>query len=52
MVYRDLPIEEAQKRFGEITTVPEGVAKASEEVETKVLKPKRKTVKALVPKNK
>ena len=55
MVYRDLPIEEAQKRFGEITTVPEGVADAAEEVGTKVLapkKPKRKVVKALVPKNK
>lgn len=55
MVYRDLPIEEAQKRFAEVTTVPEGTAKADEEITTKVLekpKPKRKTVKALVPKNK
>lgn len=54
MVYRDLPIEEAQKRYTEVTQVPEekpveemtvvqGPAKA---------KPKRKTVKALVPKNK
>jgi hypothetical protein len=55
MVYRDLPIEEAQKRFTEVTTIPEGVGKADEEITTKVLekpKPKRKTVKALVPKNK
>jgi hypothetical protein len=52
MVYRDVPIEEAQKRFAEITTIPEGVATATPEVQTKVLKPKRKVVKALVPKNK
>jgi hypothetical protein len=54
MVYRDLPAEEAQKRFAEVTTVPE--EKASAPIETKVLesakKPKRKVVKALVPKNK
>lgn len=54
MVYRDLPAEEAQKRFVEATTVPE--EKASAPIETKVLesakKPKRKVVKALVPKNK
>lgn len=55
MVYRDLPLEEAQKRFAEATTIPEGSAPASEEITTKTLeskKPKRKTVKALVPKNK
>ncbi len=55
MVYRDLPIEEAQKRFAEVTTVPEGSAEAPEDVGTKVLAPKkakRKVVKALVPKNK
>lgn len=57
MVYRDLSAEEAQKRFAEATTVPETAeTKASAPVETKVLesakKPKRKTVKALVPKNK
>lgn len=50
MVYRDLPIEEAQKRFGEATTIPEGVAEAAAPVEDKK-KPKRKVVKALVPKN-
>lgn len=52
MVYRDLSAEEAQKRFAEATTVPETAeTKASAPVETKVLaKPKRKTVKALVPK--
>jgi hypothetical protein len=53
MVYRDLPLEEAQKRFGDATTIPEGVAEAFAPVEDKVLpkKPKRKVVKALVPKN-
>ena len=53
MVYRDLPIEEAQKRFADATTIPEGVAVATAPVEDKVLpkKPKRKVVKALVPKN-
>ena len=52
MVYRDLPLEEAQKRFAE---VPEGTAEAAPEIQTKTLeskKPKRKVVKALVPKNK
>ena len=52
MVYRDLSVEEAQKRFAEATTPPE--APASTPVETRVIesakKPKRKTVKALVPK--
>ena len=53
MVYRDMPLEEAQKRFAEVTEVPEGTAPASGPVETKVLeskKPKRKVVKAFVPK--
>lgn len=54
MVYRDLTVEEAQKRFAEATTVPDtGEAKASAPVETTVLAPKktkRKVVKALVPK--
>ena len=52
MVYRDLPVEEAQKRFEELNTAPE--EKALEPVETREIpkKPKRKTVKALVPKNK
>jgi hypothetical protein len=55
MVYRDLPIEEAQKRFNDATVVPEGVAVAAAPIEDKILKskakPKRKVVKALVPKN-
>jgi hypothetical protein len=52
MVYRDLPTEEAQKRFAELSEAPD--EKPLGEVGTKVLepntKPKRKTVKALVPK--
>ena len=50
MVYRDLPIEEAQKRFDELGQAPD--VKAAEPVETKEVakKPKRKVVKALVPK--
>jgi hypothetical protein len=47
MVYHDLPAEEAQKKFEELMTAPE--VKALEEVTEK---PKRKVVKALVPKNK
>ena len=44
MVYRDLPIEDAQKKFEELKVVPpEAVV---------VPKPKRKTVKALLPKSK
>jgi len=57
MVYRDLSAEEAQKRFAELSVVPE--EKPLGPVGVKVLKkeegaqkPKRKTVKALVPKNK
>jgi hypothetical protein len=52
MVYRDLSAEEAQKRFAEMSVAPE--EKPLGDVGTKVLestkKPKRKTVKALVPK--
>jgi hypothetical protein len=44
MVYRDLPVEEAQKKFEELKVVP------PETVE--VPKPQRKSVKALLPKNK
>lgn len=44
MVYRDLPVEEAQKKFEELKVVPPETAI--------VPKPKRKTVKALLPKNK
>ena len=51
MVYRDLPLEEAEKRFAEVTAV---VAPApAPEVMTEVVikaKPKRKVVKAFVPK--
>jgi hypothetical protein len=52
MVYRDLSAEEAQKKFAELSEAPE--EKPLGEVGTKVLepakkKPKRKTVKALVP---
>ena len=52
MVYRDLPVEEAQKRFDEMTVAPE--TKPLEPVGTVEgpKKPKRKVVKALVPKNK
>ncbi len=52
MVYRDLPAEEAQKAFEDLTQAPE--QKALEPIETREIatKPKRKTVKALVPKNK
>jgi len=53
MVYRDLASEEAEKRFAELSVAPE--EKPLGEVGTKVLesakkKPKRKVVKALVPK--
>ena len=50
MVYRDLPIEEAQKKFEELGQAPE--VKAEEPIETKELpkKSRRKVVKALVPK--
>ena len=53
MVYRDMPLEEAEKRFAEATAVPEGnTAPEPGLVETRVLepkKPKRKVVKALLP---
>lgn len=54
MVYRDMPLEEAEKRFGEATAAPEGLtAPEPAPIETRALepkKPKRKVVKALVPK--
>jgi len=54
MVYRDLSIEEAQKRYTEVTQVPE--EKPVEEMKVvqgpPKAKPKRKVVKGLVPKNK
>jgi hypothetical protein len=54
MVYRDLPLEEAEKRFAEITSSgASNAAAAPEEMAVRVVqKPKRKTVKAFVPKNK
>lgn len=54
MVYRDLSMEEAQKRFSEATTLPEE-APVPEVIKTKELvkaKPKRKVVKAVVAKSK
>jgi hypothetical protein len=52
MVYHDVPVEEAQKTFEELSTAPK--AKALEPIETREIakKPKRKVVKGLVPKNK
>lgn len=52
MVYRDVPVEEAQKAFEGLGTAPE--VKALEPIETREIakKPKRKVVKGLVPKNK
>ena len=49
MVYRDLPVEDAQKRYAEIVTpaAPAAVAAPAEKP-----KPKRKTIKALVPPSK
>lgn len=54
MVYRDLPLEEAEKRFAEVTMPPEAPAPAPEVMTVAPPKPKakRKVVKALVPKNK
>ncbi len=52
MVYHDLPMEEGQKRFEELGAAPD--VKPLEPITTVELpkKPKRKTVKALVPKSK
>lgn len=44
MVYRDLPVEEAQKRYADLTTVPVPAPPSAEKP-----KPKRKVIKALVP---
>ena len=49
MVYHDLPMEEAKKAFDELGVAPD--VKPLEPVTTKEI-PKRKRVKALVPKNK
>ena len=51
MVYRDLSMEEAQKRFSELTPAASGPVKAPELVKTKTI-PKRKVVKAVVVKSK
>lgn len=55
MVYRDLPLEEAEKRFAEVTTPPDAPAPAPAEMAVRTIgkpKPKRKVVTALVPKTK
>ena len=55
MVYRDLSMEEAQKRFSELTPSASEPAEAPTEIKTKELaktKPKRKVVKAVVVKSK
>ena len=52
MVYRDLSAEEAQKRFTELSVVPEEKPLGEVGVAPAKKKPKRKTVKALVPANK
>lgn len=56
MVYRDMPIEEAQKKFDDLHAPPEEAPdQPAGPVPVKTVhkaKPKRKVVKALVPKNK
>lgn len=49
MVYRDLPVEEAQKRFSETAAPPPAPAP---EAPAPKPKPKRKQIKALVPASK
>lgn len=53
MVYRDLPAEEAQKRFAELSEAPpeeKALAPVGVAVQGEKKKRQRKTVKALVPK--
>jgi hypothetical protein len=50
MVYHDLPVEEAQKKFEELSQAPVEKALAPVGVVEGPKKKKRKTVKALVPK--
>lgn len=52
MVYHDIPVEEAKTRFDSLGMAPD--VKALSPITTVELpkKPKRKTVKALVPKSK
>jgi hypothetical protein len=52
MVYRDLSAEEAQKRFDDLSNVPEAKPLAPIGTVEGPKKPKRKVVKALVPKSK
>lgn len=52
MVYRDLPLEEAQKRYEEIVTPAAPEAPAAVAAPAEKPKPKRKTIKALVPPSK
>lgn len=52
MVYRDLPTEEAQKRFDDASAVPEAKPLEPIGVVEGPKKPKRKVVKAFVPRNK
>ncbi len=53
MVYRDLPLEEAETRFAKLT-VPEAAPPTADEPSVVVVpaKPKRKRVTALIPKTK
>ena len=53
MVYRDLPIDAAEKRFAELSA-PEAAPPPAEEPSVVVVpaKPKRKRVTALIPKTK
>ena len=48
MVYRDLPIEDAQKRYAELTAPP-AMAAPVEEAPAPKAKAKRRVIKALVP---
>ena len=50
MVYHDLPVEEAQKRFEDLSQAPQEKALEPVGVIQGEKKKKRKTVKALVPK--
>ena len=50
MAYRNLSMEEAQKKFDELTQAPPEKPIDTEIKVVEKMKPKRKTVKALVPK--
>lgn len=52
MVYRDLPMEEAQAAFGKVTeTLPARETPASDAVKpVEPVKPKKKTIKRIIPK--